>query len=65
MLDIKGLACLQAWGSVRWEADSEELFQFVCINRIPIASIIVETNEDYVYFDWDLEWNLYDTYIHD
>lgn len=61
MLDIKRLASLQARGPVGREANPQKLFQFVNLCRVPIASIAIETNENYVYFKRNLERNLLDT----
>lgn len=65
MLDIEMLACLLAQWPVGWEADPEKLFQFLWIYCVPIASIGLETNEDYIYFKRNLEWDLHPTHLHE
>ena len=65
MLNIEMLACLLAQRPVGWEADPEKLFQFLRIYCVPIASIALETNEYYVYFERNMEWDLHHTHLHE
>lgn len=65
MLNIEMLACLLAQQPVGWEADPEKLFQFLRIYCVPIPSIALETNEYYVYFERNMEWDLHHTHLHE
>lgn len=60
MLDIKRLACLHAQGPVGREAGHQKLFQFVHLYCVPVTSIAIEANEDYIYFKRNMERNLLD-----
>lgn len=58
MLNVKGLASLQARWSMQWKAHFEKFFQLMRINRVSVASIFVETNKNHIHFERNLKRNL-------